>query len=138
VIVNRTQNFMITNSGIGPRPPMNSASGHGQKRKGYGRREADVAGPAPEPIIVLPDRLVAADIPRLCRLLITLLAGGCGWVICDASGLAHPDLVAVEALARLQLTARRHGSTLRLRRAGPQLCALLELLGLSGTIPPEP
>ncbi|HVX43016.1 MAG TPA: STAS domain-containing protein [Mycobacteriales bacterium] len=100
-----------------------------------------MAGPAPVPaeaIIVLPDRLVAADIPPLCRLLVTLLAGSCGWVICDASGLTYPDLVAVEALARLQLTARRHGSTLRLRRASPQLRALLELLGLSGTIPSEP
>lgn len=90
--------------------------------------------PPAEPTIVLGERIAASDIPGLCQRLAALLTGGAGQVICDASGLAHPDLIAVEALARLQLTARRHGSTLRLRRASPQLHDLLELLGLGDTI----
>jgi hypothetical protein len=42
-----------------------------------------------------------------------------------------PDAVTVEALARLQLTARRRGSRVRLRDASPELCDLLEFMGLS-------
>lgn len=40
------------------------------------------------------------------------------------------DLVTVEALARLQLAARRHGCTLRLRNAPAELTELLVILGL--------
>jgi hypothetical protein len=40
------------------------------------------------------------------------------------------DLGAVDALARVQLEARRRGCTVWLRRACPDLIALLELVGL--------
>ena len=41
-----------------------------------------------------------------------------------------PDLVLVDALARLQLAARRHGWTLRIPEPSADLVELLELLGL--------
>lgn len=43
---------------------------------------------------------------------------------------------AVEALARLQLAARRSGCELRLRHAEPALVALLDLVGLGDVLPP--
>lgn len=44
------------------------------------------------------------------------------------------DLEAVDALARLQLEARRHGCTLWLRHACPDLIELLELAGLAAVL----
>ncbi len=46
-------------------------------------------------------------------------------------GLERPDLVAVNALARLQLTARRRAVRLRVRGAGRELRLLLDLVGLA-------
>jgi anti-anti-sigma regulatory factor len=40
------------------------------------------------------------------------------------------DAVAVDALARLQLAARRHGCELRLRNASPELRELIAFMGL--------
>ncbi|MFP1628364.1 STAS domain-containing protein [Streptomyces sp. 5K101] len=53
-------------------------------------------------------------------------------VVCDVGGLAQTSLSVVDALARLQLTARRHGTRICVRNAPPDLVALLGLVGLSG------
>ena len=47
------------------------------------------------------------------------------------------DLALVDALARLQLAARRSGTAIHLRGASPELRALLELVGLAGALPLE-
>lgn len=47
----------------------------------------------------------------------------------DAAGLPA-ELSTIELLARVQLDARRHGCTLRLRNAPTDLIKLIELLGL--------
>ena len=52
-------------------------------------------------------------------------------LVCDLAGLDHVDAATVDALARLQLAARRHGCRLRLRRAPAELQCLLEFTGLS-------
>jgi hypothetical protein len=52
-----------------------------------------------------------------------------GWVVCDVSDVA-PDVAAVDALARLQLTARRLGLDVGLRNASPELLELISLVGL--------
>jgi hypothetical protein len=44
------------------------------------------------------------------------------------------DLELVDALARLQLAARRHGWALRLRDVAEELQALLEFLGLADVL----
>lgn len=50
------------------------------------------------------------------------------------SGLTHPDAAAVDALARLQLTAGRLGRRLVLRDASTELAQLLDIVGLSGVL----
>jgi hypothetical protein len=44
---------------------------------------------------------------------------------------SRPDLGVVDALARLQLAARRRGGSIRLRDPCPELRGLLELVGLA-------
>lgn len=56
-------------------------------------------------------------------------------VICDVGAVLHPDAGTVEALARMQLTARRLGGSVRLRRACGELRDLLLLSGLSDVLP---
>jgi hypothetical protein len=56
-----------------------------------------------------------------------------GWV--DAR---RPDLAMVDALARMQLGARRRGSRLRLRNVNDELRGLLELVGLADVLALEP
>ena len=56
-------------------------------------------------------------------------------VICDVGAVLHPDAGTVEALARMQLVARRLGRSLRLRRACGDLKELLTLSGLSDVLP---
>ncbi len=50
----------------------------------------------------------------------------------------RPCLAMVDALARLQLSARRTGCAVRLRDVTPQLRGLLELTGLGGVFAVEP
>ncbi|MER7892900.1 STAS domain-containing protein [Micromonospora sp. NPDC094482] len=77
-----------------------------------------------------------ADIPDLCADLAELLRGrGPGVVTCDVTGVTWPDVVTVEALARLGLTARRHGWRLVVSGAGAELLRLVGLLGLTGALP---
>ncbi|MFG2054291.1 STAS domain-containing protein [Micromonospora sp. NPDC048930] len=101
------------------------------------------SAPARGPIGVAPGisfavgaAVVRADIPVLCADLADLLRGrGPGIVACDVAAVASPDVVTVEALARLRLTARRHGWQLVVRGAGPALLRLVELLGLTDELP---
>jgi hypothetical protein len=53
---------------------------------------------------------------------------------CDVRA-AVPDAATVDALARLQLAARRHGCELSLRHATPELRALIALMGLEDVLP---
>jgi anti-anti-sigma regulatory factor len=80
--------------------------------------------------VVITGRIERLDIPRLCeRVLVALQESAAGVVVCDVGDLA-PDAVAVDALARLQLTARRKGGEVRLRGASHELKELLVLTGL--------
>ncbi len=81
------------------------------------------------------------DIPAVCERLRALLAQSdqeTAPVICDVSRLLRADAVTGDALARLQLTARRHGRRVQLRQASAELQALLTLMGLSEIVPLEP
>ena len=51
-------------------------------------------------------------------------------VVCDVAGVSDPDCATVDALARMQLTAKRLGSGLRLRGASDELHELLAMAGL--------
>jgi ABC-type transporter Mla MlaB component len=87
-------------------------------------------------VLVISGRVARADIPRLCRRARVLLEGSDAELVdCDVGALVDPDAVAVDALARLQLTARQLGCRLRLRRACGELQELLALMGLSEVVP---
>jgi anti-anti-sigma regulatory factor len=53
---------------------------------------------------------------------------------CDVRGVAA-DAVTADALARLQLAARRRGCQVRLRNTSPELRGLLAFMGLSNVLP---
>ncbi|RFU84334.1 STAS domain-containing protein [Streptomyces triticagri] len=88
---------------------------------------------ASEPLVVgLGARVARDEVPQLCEQLTAgLESTGATEVVCDAGGLVAPDLAAVEALARLRLTARRAGAGMRIRDPGPRLEQLLSLVGLA-------
>jgi ABC-type transporter Mla MlaB component len=74
-------------------------------------------------------------IPAMCERARRLLEGcDAGPVVCDVGALAEPDAITVDALARLQLTARRVGCTVELRSACEELEDLLTLTGLLGVL----
>jgi ABC-type transporter Mla MlaB component len=72
-----------------------------------------------------------ADLPGLCDRVCRLLArSGASRVVCDVRGVG-PDAVTADALARLQLAARRYGCRVRLHRASNDLLDLVAFMGLS-------
>lgn len=81
-------------------------------------------------------QIASADIPSLCERVRVLLEDDDGdGVVCDVASLVDPDAAIVDALARLQLTARRRGGQVRLRHACTDLQDLLALMGLCDVVP---
>jgi anti-anti-sigma regulatory factor len=93
--------------------------------------------PPPEAILVDLDEPVArGDAAALCRRLRHRLADQpAAGVVCDVAPLRRPDLATLDALARMQLTARRYGAQMQLRGASPALVGLLALTGLGEVLP---
>lgn len=70
------------------------------------------------------------DLPGLCdRVCAVLHARGPGSTRCDVAGV-DPDAVTVDALARLQLAAKRLGCQVRLCNASAELRELIAFMGL--------
>ena len=79
--------------------------------------------------------IARSDLPGLCDRVGGLLERSDAAVaLCDVSGV-EPDAVTVDALARLQLAARRHGCQVRLRSASSELLELLAFMGLGDVLP---
>ena len=75
------------------------------------------------------------DLPGLCdRVCVLLTESGGGDVRCDVGGVGA-DAVTVDALARLQLAARRRGCRIHLRNASHDLCELVAFMGLRDVLP---
>jgi ABC-type transporter Mla MlaB component len=75
------------------------------------------------------------DLPGLSDRVCALLAAtGPGTVRCDVHGV-EPDAITVDALARLQLAARRHGCQVRLCNASDELLHLVAFMGLADVLP---
>lgn len=75
------------------------------------------------------------DLPGLCdRVCALLRETGAGVVRVDVGGV-DVDAVTVDALARLQLAARRQGSEVRLRHASGDLRDLVAFMGLADVLP---
>jgi ABC-type transporter Mla MlaB component len=78
--------------------------------------------------------LARSDLPGLCDRVCALLErSGATVALCDVSGVGA-DAVAVDALARLQLAAYRHGCRVRLRRCTPELRDLVAFMGLGDVL----
>jgi ABC-type transporter Mla MlaB component len=76
-----------------------------------------------------------ADLPGLCARVCGLLHGSAGAIAhCDVRGV-DADAVTADALARLQLGARRHGCEVSLCNASSELLALLAFMGLDAVVP---
>jgi ABC-type transporter Mla MlaB component len=86
------------------------------------------AGPMPTPAV-----LAACNEARD-----RLDAAGHELVPCDVAAVTHPDAGTVDALARLQVSARRRGRRIGLQGASPELRDLLALMGLSEAVPCVP
>jgi len=87
-------------------------------------------------VLIMIGPVTRDGIPALCERARWILEGcDAGPVACDVGALAEPDAVTIDALARLQLTARRLGQRVELRRAGGRLEDLLRLMGLGDVLP---
>jgi ABC-type transporter Mla MlaB component len=81
--------------------------------------------------------IARADLPGLCDRVCGILGPRSAAVaLCDVTGV-DPDAVTVDALARLQLAARRNGCEVRLRNASAALLDLVEFMGLTDVIGEE-
>jgi hypothetical protein len=75
-----------------------------------------------------------ADLPGLCdRVCALFTETRPELAFCDVRGI-KPDCVMVDALARLQLAARRYGCQVRLRHASAELLDLVDFMGLSDVL----
>lgn len=69
--------------------------------------------------------------------IVLIVDGGVEVVLARLDG-RPPDLALLDALARLQLAARRCGRSIRVRGPCPELCGLLDLVGLTDVIEAAP
>ncbi|HEX2044953.1 MAG TPA: STAS domain-containing protein [Gaiellaceae bacterium] len=87
-------------------------------------------------VFVVGGPITRGDVPELCeRARACLERCGGTEVVCDVGALVGTDATTIEAVARLQLLARRLGRRIRLRHASPELRSLLELSGLAEAVP---
>ncbi len=95
-----------------------------------------MASPAPHTItFAVWGPIARDDLPGLCDRVCALLGTDRAEVaFCDVSGV-EPDAVTVDALARLQLAARRSGCQVRLRDASDALLELVAFMGLGDVLP---
>ncbi len=94
-----------------------------------------MAPPAPALAFAINGPITRADLPGLCeRVCVLLETSTAEVVLCDVHGV-DPDAVTVDALARLQLAARRHGCRVRLLHASAELRQLVGFMGLRDVLP---
>jgi len=92
--------------------------------------------PAPRTIaFAIEGPIARTDLPGLCARVCELLqTSNAGIALCDVSGV-DVDAVTVDALARLQLGARRSACQVRLCNASEELRELVEFMGLRDVLP---
>jgi ABC-type transporter Mla MlaB component len=94
-----------------------------------------MAVPAPDEVVFeVHGPIARTDLPGLCNRVRSFLREcGPGDVLCDVQTVA-PDAVTIDALARLQLAARRNDCRVRLCNASPELLDLVTYLGLKDVL----
>jgi ABC-type transporter Mla MlaB component len=94
-----------------------------------------MAGAAPPHTFPIRGPLAREDLPalyeRFCAFVSEQMPER---VLCDVTGV-EPSAVTVDALARLQLAARRNDCTVTLCHASERLLALVALMGLADVLP---
>ena len=88
--------------------------------------------------LAIRGRIARADVAGLCDRARDLLESAeSNLVVCDVGALVDPDAATIDALARLQLAARRAGRRISLSHASRELQELLALMGLHRVVPLE-
>jgi ABC-type transporter Mla MlaB component len=90
---------------------------------------------APTVAFAIRGPITRADLPGLCDRVCSILRHGSGVVDCDVRGVPA-DAVTVDALARLQLGAKRCGCRVRLCGASDDLRRLVAFMGLADVFTP--
>jgi ABC-type transporter Mla MlaB component len=86
--------------------------------------------------LAIRGRIARADVAGLCdRARLLLEKTDADVVVCDVGAIVDPDVSTIDALARLQLTARRLGRGISLSHASRELQELLVLMGLRDAVP---
>jgi anti-anti-sigma regulatory factor len=94
---------------------------------------------AGERVLTLPAVLEPGAVTGLCQRLEAILDDPhVTSATVDTGALCRPDITAVDALARLQLTARRRGSRLNVVQLPPEMQDLLALTGLNDVLEEDP
>jgi ABC-type transporter Mla MlaB component len=99
--------------------------------------------PSTSVVIVVHSPIALPELGERVRVVI-VDRGDTGVVRCDVSACRELDEVTLDVLARLQLVARRLGTSVQLDNAGARLLDLIALVGLSDVLPasdstaPEP
>jgi ABC-type transporter Mla MlaB component len=92
------------------------------------------ASPPRSVTLTIRGPLLCADLPGLYDRTCALLARvGADVLRCEVAGL-DADAVAVDALARLALAARRRGCRVRLIGASPELVQLVDFIGVADVL----
>ena len=102
-----------------------------------GLTDVDRASPRTIRLVVRSDFAPGDVRPLADRLVRELRPDDVTEVLVDVSRVRSPDIGYVDALARLQLGARRHGSRVRLVGPCPRLLELLALVGLEELLPAD-
>jgi ABC-type transporter Mla MlaB component len=93
-----------------------------------------MSAPTSTIVFAIDGPIARADLPGLCDRVCGLLQRSRPEVaLCDVRGI-DVDAVTVDALARLQLAARRHGCTVRLQNASSELLELVTFMGLQNVL----
>ena len=90
--------------------------------------------PSTSVVIVVHSPIALPELGERVRVVI-VDRGDTGVVRCDVSACRDLDEVTLDVLARLQLVARRLGTSVQLHNAGARLLDLLALVGLSDVLP---
>jgi ABC-type transporter Mla MlaB component len=107
---------------------MSSAAAPGHKR-------CMAASPPKTVAFAIHGPIAREDLPGLCDRVCALLnESGARVALADVRSV-EPDAVCVDALARLQLAARRTGCEVRVQHASPELLRLIEFMGLDRVLP---
>lgn len=88
------------------------------------------------PVFALSGVITPATVRTICDGVQSLLATRPDpVVVVDVSGVTTPDMAAIDALARLQLVAKRQGRTIRVVHVCAEMRDLLLLAGLRDVVP---